>query len=269
MDPDLRIPVSRCSDCGFVYAPLLPDRAFLDLVYESAIDGDAGREHSLHPRWTSHQMRVAALLLARLSSERGPRAPAPRILDFGCGYGTVARVLSAAGASCVGFEPSRERGAFARACGVDVLTTLEEVASGGPYDGVVLSDVLEHVPEPASLLANCRTLLRPAGLLSVSVPEFPRARLRAIARQLSRGRLTTQDVNPWEHLNYFDNRSLKAMLARAGYSVLPPGATVDAGLRKERSILPRISNALWSASRALLYGISGHVPGTFFHARRT
>lgn len=90
---------------------------------------------------------------------------------------------------------------------------------------------------------------------------------RAIRNELSVGVLFTQEINPWEHLNYLDNRSLKRLLTGEGFEVLSPTTTLDVGLREVPRSLRRISNAVRSASRAIRYGIARHVPGTLFHAR--
>src|SRR5438105_4874140 len=83
--------------------------------------------------------------------------------------------------------------------------------------------------------------------------QLPRKRLQAIEREIARGARVSQEVNPWEHLNYFDSRSLRRMLAACGFEVVP-GPYVDVGLRPERAFLARIANSSRSAVRALWFG---------------
>src|SRR6185295_8696138 len=55
----------------------------------------------------------------------------------------------------------------------DVYDTRQPVAAGG-YDVVVCTEVLEHVGPWRELLARAGELLRPCGVLVVSVPRDPR-----------------------------------------------------------------------------------------------
>jgi len=54
-------------------------------------------------------------------------------------------------------------------CGVEFVSDLSQL-SGQQFDVVILSHVLEHLLEPAKLLAELRTLLRPQGKLLLIVP---------------------------------------------------------------------------------------------------
>jgi len=49
---------------------------------------------------------------------------------------------------------------------------LPELVGGiGKYDWIVGSHVLEHIPDPVSFFAQCETILRPGGIVSLIVPD--------------------------------------------------------------------------------------------------
>ncbi len=101
-----------------------------------------------------------------------------RVLDIGCGDGTLAAAVAAAtGADVVGIDHNRQRIAVARERHRRPNLRFEEGdASGplpqGPYDVVMLSNVLEHIDDREALLK--RLLTAGAGRLLIRVPTFDR-----------------------------------------------------------------------------------------------
>lgn len=193
-----------------IYAAEIP--TFLEALYTRAIDPAKSRAEALRPQWVAHQLRLASHLLD---------AGCKRILDYGCGAGTIVRAIG-----CDGYDPYA---ANFRARPV------------GPYDGIVLSDVLEHVPDPRLVLRTCRNLLRDDGLIAVHVPTYPNA------------------INPWEHLNYFTGRTLRAMLRAEGFE--PREISADIGLRPNLRGARKMGNAAKSFLRFFLGPTSTAVLG--------
>jgi SAM-dependent methyltransferase len=99
--------------------------------------------------------------------------PDARILDLGCGTGWLADSFE----SYVGVDASPEAVEAARRLGRDVrVGTLDEPLpfDEGAFDGVILKDVLEHVPDPVSVVREARRLLRPGGRTFASSPDAQR-----------------------------------------------------------------------------------------------
>ena len=103
---------------------------------------------------------------------RRTRLAGARVVDVGCGAGLIAESLAAAGARVTGIDMSPAMLAAARrhlgqsALAVDYrMTTAETLAEREPaaFDAAVCLELLEHVPDPGSLVAACARLVRPGG----------------------------------------------------------------------------------------------------------
>ena len=100
-----------------------------------------------------------------------------RVLDVGCGGGILAEALADQGAEVTGIDIS-EQAIFAarrhlRVSELEVnyvCATAEEFADedGAAFDMITCMELLEHVPDPASLIEACARLLKPQGHLYMS-----------------------------------------------------------------------------------------------------
>ena len=95
-----------------------------------------------------------------------------RVLDVACGGGILAESMAALGADVTGIDAGRAPLTVARqhlkASGLRIdyrLATAEEFAAANPnqFDVVACLELLEHVPQPASVVAACKDLVRPGG----------------------------------------------------------------------------------------------------------
>ena len=97
-----------------------------------------------------------------------------RILEIGAGTGTMT-LLFAESAEVVAFEPSEDaRSALVTNTqelpGVLVVSSMEDAEKLGPYDEVLLINVLEHVEHDTALLRQARQLLVKGGRVTVLSP---------------------------------------------------------------------------------------------------
>ncbi len=100
-----------------------------------------------------------------------------RVVDIGCGGGIMSEALARAGAEVVALDLAPEALDVARLhaleAGVRVdyrLQSAEDLAleMPGQFDAVSCLEMLEHVPDPVSVLRACATLLKPGARLFLS-----------------------------------------------------------------------------------------------------
>lgn len=112
------------------------------------------------------------------------------VLDIGCGGGILTESLARSGAEACGIDMAERPLSVARLhaleSGVKVdyrLCSAEDLAAQAPesFDVVTCMEMLEHVPEPGSVIKACARLLKPGGSLFLStINRTPRAYLLAV-----------------------------------------------------------------------------------------
>ncbi len=101
----------------------------------------------------------------------------PKVLDVGCAEGGTISHLLKVGCECDGVEISSSRARIAQdrlpeSAKVLVADITHDVGGilSGPYDIIILRDVIEHIPRKALALSNLRDLLTDRGYLFVAFP---------------------------------------------------------------------------------------------------
>lgn len=113
-----------------------------------------------------------------------------KVIDIGCGGGILAESMARRGASVTGIDMGATPLSVARLhaleSGIEVeyrQISAETIASesSGRFDAVTCMEMLEHVPDPASVIAACASLAKPGGDIFFStINRNPKSFLFAI-----------------------------------------------------------------------------------------
>jgi 2-polyprenyl-6-hydroxyphenyl methylase/3-demethylubiquinone-9 3-methyltransferase len=152
-----------------------------------------------------------------------------RVLDVGCGGGILSESMAQHGAHVTGIDMGEAPLAVARLhqleSGVEVeyqQITAEELAQthAGQFDVVTCMEMLEHVPDPASIVNSCCQLVKPGGHVFFStINRNPKAYLFAIIgaeyllKLLPRG---THDYSKFIRPSELDHWARQAQLISKG-----------------------------------------------------
>jgi ubiquinone/menaquinone biosynthesis C-methylase UbiE len=118
-----------------------------------------------------HELREE-LLLRELSAAE----PGPDVLDVGAGSGTFSNRLSARGFDVTSTDITDEALGVLRERVSGTVERADAVAlpfEDDSFDAVVLAEVLEHLEDDEGALAEAARVLRPKGVLGISVPRNP------------------------------------------------------------------------------------------------
>ena len=228
-----------CHGCGFAYADHIPDQAAFDAYYRDMskyeFQGPGGKEEFDVPRF-----RAITEILGSIA----PRDAS--ILEIGCATGGQLGALKESGyEKLVGLDPSPLCvETTKRLYGVDAVcgSLAELVGSQRRFDVILMSNVLEHIPDVRPALAGLRQLLRDDGILFVEVPNVI---------EFSRWDDAPFQQFSTEHINFFSPRTLANLLQTAGFMLVrceqnsyavAPGQTwpaIDAVFRRSTLELPQ------------------------------
>lgn len=177
-----------------------------------------------------------------------------RVLDVGCARGDFLWAAATAGFDVEGVDINSGLAAAARARGFEVHTgDLRTLHLEATYDLVTLWDVIEHVDDPVALLAACRDVLVPGGLVLFHTGnarfQIPKARLLG-ALPGDRGPF----LIPYQHLTHFDRRSARTAVTAAGLDVV---ATFFAGTLHYRRRWKRVAMGVMNAVAAAVAAAGG------------
>ena len=121
--------------------------------------------HEINPLRLAHIERLAGGLAGK------------RVLDVGCGGGILAEAMAARGAAVTGIDLAEKPLKVAALHGIETgsqveyrLVAAEALAAEAPasFDVVTCMEMLEHVPQPASIVAACGQLVKPGGMVFFS-----------------------------------------------------------------------------------------------------
>lgn len=153
----------RCPSCGLVYHSPRPKKEYISGQYISGRFLQAFREIYL----PSAEYRMSTIFRERIKDIILPRVRRGRLLDIGCSSGHFLKVAGEHGFEVYGIEPNPEMVRFASK-NLKLPNILEGVFRKNEYpddyfDAVTLWDVLEHVPEPGTLLRSVFKAIKPNG----------------------------------------------------------------------------------------------------------
>jgi 2-polyprenyl-6-hydroxyphenyl methylase/3-demethylubiquinone-9 3-methyltransferase len=175
-----------------------------------------------------------------------------KVLDVGCGGGLLTEALAVEGAMVTGIDLGQAALAAARAhqrlSGIQATyrrMAVESLAAEQPggYETVVCMELLEHVPDPAAVVAACAQLAQPGGnLFFATLNRTPVAHLLAIVMAEKVLRIVPMGTHQYDR--FIRPRDLRHWARQAG---------LNAGEFHGMLYLPLIRRAFIIRNRAVNY----------------
>lgn len=223
--------IQKCAACGHGFAwprpsRIVTNRLYMELDLEEAL---RSRSYKRRQRAGEDEPEVVAERLARLGCKGG------RLLDVGAGSGRFTDHFRHNGFAVTPLEVHpllAQR--IEQKTGLGVVRqpfeawALDERLVGS-FDAIVISQVVEHIVSPPEWFAQSRRLLKPDGVLFVSIPNFHSLLVRIMGAREG-------NICPPTHLNFFTMKSFTSLAGRHGLrlrlaetpSILPLEPAIDA-----------------------------------------
>ena len=199
-----------------------------------------------------------------LSVLAGMMRPGATMLDLGCGSGALGQYVAmkqggiADGITWSEAEANHARPHYRQVEVADLEDCdLASLFAGKKYDYIVCADVLEHLRQPETILAQASALLNPGGQVLISVPN---ASYSGLIAELIQGEFLYREEGLLDatHLRFFTRRSLSRFLQEHGWQ-LEVLDTIQRDLPDSEfrtrfdSLPPAVARQLLAGSDALTY----------------
>lgn len=157
-----------------------------------------------------------------------------RLLEVGCGSGAMLELMNRLGwdAEGIDFDPKAVTAARSRGLKVALGSLEQQGYASESFDAITTSHLIEHVPNPSTLVEKTLELLKPGGRLVVVTPNTASMGSKIFGR-------TWRGLEPPRHLHIFTRQSLRRLACSAGFEIEKLDTTI------------RNANGMFSASLAL------------------
>lgn len=195
----------RCQRCDLIRSDPVLDFSVMTELYRASTFDYGDELEGLRATYGAALDRLAEVVPKRAG-----------LVDIGCGSGFVLELAQQRGWSNVrGVEPSTD--AVAKATDAIRPLIVEDVMRPGLFkpesmDAVTLFQVLDHMPDPVSLLRECHSVLRPGGAIMALNHN-----VEAWSARLLRERSPIIDV---EHTYLYSPDTMRKLFSKAGFDVL-------------------------------------------------
>jgi SAM-dependent methyltransferase len=205
-------PIVKCAGCGLVYCSPRMTSEETDKRYSPEYFWKEYLPSVKPPPGMDEGAFLDLRFSAPLALLANGRPPA-RLLEIGTGAGFFLKAATRAGFDAHGLELSPEACDYARnTLGLRVIQASAEEMPFDPayFDAAAMFEVIEHLRDPLRVVRAAHRALKPGGRFVVSTPN-----LGALSRHVLGDEWAV--LSPGEHLYYFTETTLRAMLMKASF----------------------------------------------------
>lgn len=204
---EAEIGITLCEGCGLVFVNPMFQDTDKERLQPDVRQLHRSRSAELNDAKALHRSRKRAARWEYVLRDLLP--PRSRVLEVGAGDGALVELLLKHGHTPVALDPD------AGACdyvssrfGVRTIAARVEDAdleSAGPFDAILMLNLIEHLEDPANVMRVLRGFLRDGGLVGIETPNILRTKVGP------------KRMYSFPHNYYFSPQSLLQMVSAQGY----------------------------------------------------
>jgi len=220
-DPELKFEdapyrVVRCPDCGLVYVLPRLSAEELQAMYQTAYwESDHAKDFGYTDYVKDAELYVNTYRMRREVITERVSEPA-KVLDVGSAAGFFLSTMKEIGWECHGVELSEtmvERSKEMYGLQHVFAGTLDDAPyEPGTFDVITFWDVIEHLEDPAQILARASELLKDDGFLVIETQNVESRFAKVMGKNW-------QHYKHAEHLYHFSPKTVAMLLERAGFTI--------------------------------------------------
>lgn len=151
-----------------------------------------------------------------------------RFLEIGCNVGIATESARRLGFDAVGIDVDTTAIDIAKRefpeCQFFAELSTDYVTRGAKHDVIYCSEVIEHVPDPISVLKSMKDLLAGGGVVWMSTPDSGHWRT-------PKNIIEWKELQPPDHIGMFNRKSLETALAKVDLRILKQEFNMKWGLK--------------------------------------
>jgi len=210
----------KCVNCSLIFQKYILGNRLMHVLYEQWINAEVTFKMSKKHPLTYHLNLFEEV--AQMITYFGKQPNELNFLDFGMGWAEWCKVATALGVNAFGAELSEARIVNAQKNNIEIVD-IENVEEN-KFDCINTEQVFEHISNPLHTLRKLYLLVRPGGLIKISVPDGYLLPELLKINDWNAPKGTAHSLNavaPLEHINCFTFQSLFSMGQAAGLVLEP------------------------------------------------
>ena len=206
--------IVKCKVCQLIFQEFILSPSNMYLLYEEWISAEKSLKKKkfadidLFVRYAFEVENICRILKKKPNEIN--------VLDYGMGWGYWSAMAKAFGLRVVGVEISKRRIDFATKNGLKFVQDISQEPNES-FNYIHINMVFEHLANPKEVLNELTRVLSPQGIIYIRIPND-----RSLQKKLRNPNWKAEKdaIQPLEHINCFNRKSLKIMANQAGLKLI-------------------------------------------------
>jgi ubiquinone/menaquinone biosynthesis C-methylase UbiE len=199
--------LQKCIKCDFIWQTYTPNKIFYKNIYDQIINPNLSldKAHKIKTYQKENYKREIIFFQNFCDNKK------MKVLDFGAGWGTWLLAIKDFCPNIFATELSLHRKKYLKKKNIKIINEKKLDDYKNFFDVIRLEQVLEHVDLLDDILRMLKKMLKKRGMISIGVPDG-RFEIKKNIFKIKKG-----PIQPLEHLNCFNNKSLKLLFKKNGF----------------------------------------------------